>query len=289
MAAELAARQHGRIRTDQLQALGIGRGAVQKAVRSGRLHREHVGVYAVGHVAPGAHGRWMSAVLACGDGAALSHRSAATLWGIRNGEGPAVDVTVPTRNGRRRPGISVDRAPLTAEDVTTRSGIPVTTVARLLADLAFAIDDDDLVRAVREAQFRRFFDLAAVERAHARRPSAALGRILEDLAPSESRLEDDFLRLLDRHGIPRPVKATLCGHPVDFFWPQAALVVETDGVQAHSTLDAFQRDRSQTNVLQLAGYLVLRFTTADIRRRPGQVAAQIRAALAQGRSMSSIR
>jgi predicted transcriptional regulator of viral defense system len=114
--AALAAQQWGRVSTAQLHAAGIGRGAIEKAVRSGRLHRLHRGVYAVGHLAPSVHGRWMAAVLACGDEAALSHRSAARLHRIVRAEGPRPDVTVP---GDRRPsGITVHRAPLPMHHVT---------------------------------------------------------------------------------------------------------------------------------------------------------------------------
>jgi very-short-patch-repair endonuclease len=275
--AALAATQNGRVHVTQLRGLGISRGSIEKAVRSGRLHREHVGVYAVGHVAPTRTGRWHSAVLACGSGALLSHRSAASLWGIRDGEGPRVDVTVPTRNGRRRPGITVHRAPLTVQDAAVRFGVPVTSVARTIADMAFTVDEDAVIRTVREAQFHGLFDLAAVERTHAR---AALGRILEDLRPTDSALGDEFLALLDRHGLPRPVgQQNIMGHRVDFVWPGARLVVEVDGAGAHLTFDAFQRDRSQANVLQRAGYVVLRFTAADIRRRPARVAALVDVAL----------
>jgi hypothetical protein len=279
--ADLAATQNGRVAIRQLDALGVGPGAIEKAVRSGRLHREHRGVYAVGHVAPTRTGRWHAAVLACGPDALLSHRSAASLWGIRDGEGAAVDVTVPSGNGRsRRSGIVVHRSPLGAEDVAVRFSVPVTSVSRTIVDTAFALDEDGVLKLVREAQFRKVFDLAAVERANARRPNAALGRILEDLLPVDSTLGDEFLSLLDRHGLPRPVgQVRILGHPVDFLWPAERVVVEVDGAGAHLTFDAFQRDRSQANALQLAGYVVLRFTTADIRRRPGRVAAIVREAL----------
>src|SRR4051794_14738686 len=275
--AALATRQHGRVALAQVRALGIGPGAVDKAVASGRLHRVHRGVYAVGHLAPSAEGRWMAAVLACGPGALLSHRSAACLWGVRDGEGPRVDVTVPGRGGRRRPGIAVHRSALRADDdAAERAGIPVASVARVLVDLSFDLELDDLVRTVREAQYRRLFDLAAVQGALARRPSRALARVLEDLTPSTSPLEDAFLRLVDRYGLPRPVgQAAVLGYRVDFFWPHARLVVQLDGHRAHSTLDAFQGDRAQTNVLQLAGYLVLRFTATDVRRRPRRTARTV--------------
>ena len=279
-ASEVAGRQHGRVTTAQLADLGLGRGAVEKAVRAGRLHREHRGVYAVGHTAPSRHGRWMSAVLACGDGAALSLRSAATQAGIRDGEGPRVDVTVPTAAGRRRPGVAVHRAPLLTAEVVVRDGIPVTTVARTIADLAFVLEPDDLRRTVREAQYRRVFDLQATLRAAERRPSRALRDLLGDLQPASSPLDDAFLRLVDRYGLPRPAgQQPVLGHAVDYVWEAERVAVELDGYDAHVSFDAFQRDRSQANLLQLAGWIVLRFTRADVVRRPRQTAQRLARAL----------
>ncbi|MEA2294349.1 MAG: hypothetical protein QOE86_1988 [Solirubrobacteraceae bacterium] len=276
--AAIASQQWGRITTAQLHAAGAGRGAIEKAVRSGRLHREHVGVYAVGHCAPSDRGRWMSGVLACGEGAALSHRSGASLVGFRRAEGPRIDVTVP--GNRRRPGIAVHRSPLPPDDVTVHQGIPVTTVARTIVDLARELDPDPLTRAVREAQYLGLFDLEATRAAAARRPSQALNRIIEDMVGTSSALDDGFIRLLERHGLPTPVaQKRLLGHRVDYVWLEQRVAVELDGFNAHVSLDAFQRDRSQGNALQLAGWLLLRFTWADVHRRGRITAVTIRRAL----------
>jgi very-short-patch-repair endonuclease len=279
LAAEIATRQWGRITTKQLKDAGVSRSAIEKAVRSGRLHPDRRGVYCVGHRAESDHGRWMSAVLACGAGAVLSHRSAATLWRIRRAEGRFPDVTV--EGNRNRPDIDVHRSPLPPDEVTVRDGIPVTTVARTLTDLAHVLDPDSLTRAVREAQFLRVFDLAATHRAIARRPSRALNGIIEEGVGAASALEDAFLRLLRRHRLPMPVaQKVLLGHPVDYVWEAQRVAVELDGFSAHVSFDAFQRDRSQSNALQLAGWLVLRFTYADVTRRSRQTTAAIRHALA---------
>src|SRR5690349_8761871 len=108
--AAVADRQHGRITREQLRRLGLGDTAITKRAAAGRLHRVHHGVYAVGHRVRTQRGTWMAATLACGEGAVLSHTSAAALWDIRPGEG-AVHVTVPTAGGRRRPGLCVHRDP----------------------------------------------------------------------------------------------------------------------------------------------------------------------------------
>ena len=275
--ATLAARQWGRVSTAQLHAAGIGRGAIEKAVRSGRLHRLHRGVYAVGHLAPSDHGRWMAAVLACGGDAALSHRSAARLHRIGRGEGMRPDVTVP--GDRRPPQITVHRAPLPPHHVTDRAGIRVTTVARTIADLAHELEDDGLRGVVREAQFLGVFDLAATKEAAGRRPSRPLNDLVEEMLGS-SRLNDDFLRLLRRHRLPLPLpEHRLRGHRVDFVYEHARVAIELDGYRAHRSVDAFQRDLAIGNALQLAGWLLLRFSWADVHRRPRQTAATVRRAL----------
>ena len=132
--AALADRQHGVVSSRQLQTLGMGRRAVEYRTAIGRLHRINHGVYAVGRPALTIRGHWMAAVLACGPGAVLSHRSAAALWGVGR-SGWKTDVTVPG-DRRGRGGIRVHRAKLQPADITTHDGIPVTTVARMLLDLA---------------------------------------------------------------------------------------------------------------------------------------------------------
>ena len=274
----LAERQHGVVTYAQLVELGIGRGRIDRRVAAGRLLRLHHGVFAVGHSAMRREGRWLAAVLACGDGAALSHRSAASLWRIRDGEGRFPDVSCAAR--RRHPAISTHRARLEAPDLTVRFGVPVTSAARTLIDLSLAVDEDEFERAAREAQFRRLFDVVALREGLTRRPSRRVRRMLDDIAPTQSRAEDELLRLCERHGIPRPLtQQALPGGRVDFLWPEQRVVVETDGWQAHSTPAAFQRDRATSNALQLAGYTILRFTWADLTRRRAKVAGEIKRAL----------
>lgn len=277
LVAEIAAAQEGRISYEQLVAAGLGRGAIHHGVRSGRLFAEHRGVYLVGHPGTSAVGRYAGAVLAGGDGALLSHRSAATLLRIRSAEGPRIDVTVPVRSGRSRPGIAFHRSPVHLEDRSRQDGVPVTSVARTLVDLAKCLKDEDEVRrALREAQFLRVFDLEATRRAVERRPSRLLRGILDELAAADSVAEDAFMALVDRFSIPRPVpQYLLLGHRVDYAWPEARLAVEIDGRRAHATDDAFQRDRSQSNAMQLAAWLVLRFTWADVTRRQRKTADEV--------------
>jgi predicted transcriptional regulator of viral defense system len=146
--AALAKRQHGVVSLGQLLDLGLSLKGIAERVRTGRLHRIHRGVYAVSPARLRTEGYWLAAVLACGPGAVLSHRSAASLWELRAAAAPAIDVTVPSRSGRkRRRGIRVHRSSrLTAEEVMTREGIPVTTVARTLLDLADVLPSQALKR-----------------------------------------------------------------------------------------------------------------------------------------------
>jgi very-short-patch-repair endonuclease len=276
--AALADRQYGVVSRRQLAGLGIAARAIDRRIAAGRLFILHRGVYAVGHRAPRREARWLAAVLSCRQGAVLSHRSAAALWEIADDEAADPDVTVAAH--RRAPGIVTHTSSLHAAEATAHRAIPVTSPARTLVDLARVVDDDALVRAVREAQFRRLFHIPSMQAALERRPSRVLRRMLVDIAPTQSILEDRLLGICDRHRIPRPLtQQPLVGRRVDFLWPGQRLVVETDGWEGHSTPTAFQRDRATSNALQLDGYAVLRFTHADITRRPRHVARQIRAAL----------
>src|SRR3954471_19249016 len=152
--AALAARQHGVVARSQLAALGLGRHVVDRQLERGRLHPVHRGVYAVGHRKLTREGAWMAAVLAGGDGAVLSHRSAAALWGIRDTSAPDVSV-IAVRHRRGRSGLAVCRITLAADEVTTHRAIPVTTAARTLLDLAALIDEHQLARAAERAEALR--------------------------------------------------------------------------------------------------------------------------------------
>ncbi len=233
--------------------------------------RVHAGVYAVGHLPRTDEARWMAAVLAC-DGV-LSHQSAAALHDLPVRDNGLTRVT--TVHAVRRSRIVSHRAALAPADREVRRGIPVTSLARTLADCAHHLDGETFHRAVREAQFRGRFDEAKVRDALSRRPSTRLAGYLGDETLTQSQLEDRFLRLCRRHGIPAPRTQFGSRPRVDFIWPDRGLVVEVDGWQAHGTRVAFQQDRATTNALQLRGLVVLRYTHEDVTRREGLVAAQV--------------
>jgi predicted transcriptional regulator of viral defense system len=170
MVAALAARQHGLVARRQLIELGIDRGGIHRRVKAGRLHGVHRGVYAVGYRRLSRHGRWMAAVLSCGPRAVLSHGSAAALWGVLVISGSLIDVATPTRSRHNRGAIAVHRLrDLHPEDYRLREGIPVTSVARTLLDIAPVVKTKSLRRAIDEAERLQMFDLRAVERDRARR------------------------------------------------------------------------------------------------------------------------
>jgi very-short-patch-repair endonuclease len=267
----IADRQHGIVGRGQLLEAGWSGSRIDREVRDGRLHRVHAGVYAVGH-RPRTHAaRWMAATLACD--ADLSHHSAGALHELPISDNGLTRVT--TSGRARRAGIDAHRAHLHPRDRTVRQGIPVTTVARTLADLARILDDQSLHRVIREAQFSDRFDDDRVRDALTRRPSRRLAAYLDDPTVTQTDLEDRFLRICRRYRIPMPVTQHGARPRVDFAWPDRNLVVEVDGWQAHRTRVAFQDDRSNTNRLQLAGNIVLRYTWDDVRIRHAEVAGQL--------------
>lgn len=292
----LAARQHGVVARRQLLAAGLTAKMVERRAAGRQLVAIHRGVYALGHDRLRREGRWMAAVLAVGDGAVLSHRDAAALHGLRPpGDHARWEVTTTGRGSSTRTIRVFRTTRLEAEDVVRLDGIPATSVARTLVDLAGTVPRSQLTKALSEAERRRVFDLGPIERAMAataRRKGhghAAMRAALRELeaigAPvTRSELEDRFLALLDAHDLPRPLtNHGIEGMEVDAAWPAQRLVVELDGWSAHATRRAFQEDRERGNALELAGWRLLRFTWADVTRRPEGTAARIARALARAR------
>jgi very-short-patch-repair endonuclease len=262
--AKIASAQHGVVEVRQLRAAGIGKDSVWKAVQAGRLHRVFRGVYAVGHPGLSSEGRWMAAVLACGEGAVLSHRSAAELWRLLPRRCAPVDVTVPSDAGRRRrDGLRIHRSLHLIPSVRTiRDRIAVTTPARTLGDLRRVASAGLVRKATRQAEYL----------------GLSLGEIETDGTRSE--LERAFLGLCRRHRLPMPeVNATVGPYTVDFLWPGDRLVVETDGYGSHRGRQAFEDDRARELYLHTAGYRVRRFTDTQVHDQPAALATSLRAEL----------
>lgn len=238
----------------------------------------HRGVYAVGHLGLTRNGCFMAAVLACGDGAALSHFSAAVLWGILDGEGQRLHVTAARR--RRVAGLVVHEAPLEGERVRC-SGIVVTTPARTIVDLADVVSRRRILeRAIDEAEYLRLDWQGAAPR-HGRRGSGLLASVLAVHAPGTTRthpgLEEEFLAFLDERGFARPeVNVHVEGYECDFVWRDQRVIVETDGAAAHGTHRARERDPVRDADLQIAGWRVIRITALRLLRQPEAVEEQLR-------------
>ena len=297
----LAARQHGVVGRGQLLEARLSPEQVRHRARTGRLHRLYRGIYAVGHGTLDARGHWMAAVLACGDGADLSHRSAAALWGIRSTRAERVEVAVPSLAGRRRRARLLVRrlSHLPASEVTRHDRIPVTTPARTLLDLAAILARPELERVVDESERLGLFALRAVEAVLARSSGRPGTRSLAEMLAhwrepplTRSELERRFLDLCEDHGLPPPaVNAIVADCEVDFHWPEAGLIVETDGGESHGTRAAFARDRARDAGLTARGWRVVRFTYRQVVREPERASGLLAELLAQpdGRSISSMR
>ena len=289
--AELAERQHGIVSRQQLLELGLGEDAIDGRIRRGRLHRLHSGVYAVGHSVISKEGRWMAAVLASGPGAVLSHRTAAALWGIRWPSGGPIDVTVPHRS-RSSGHIRRHLASLPADEVTTRYGIPVTTVPRTIFDLATVASEQGVEAALRESEYLELRDRLSLPHLLDRYPGRRGSRIVRMClarraeAPGRIRspLEEVFLPFLGRHRLPTPqlnawVQAGGRSFQVDCLWKPQRQIVELDGFQSHGTKAAFRNDRARDRALRVAGYGVTRLTWNQLEDEPLAIVADLRTLL----------
>jgi very-short-patch-repair endonuclease len=289
--AAVAAGQHGVVSRGQLLDARISETIIEKRIASGQLVRLHRGVYAAGHAHLRREGHWLAAVLAVGDRAVLSHRDAAALHELRPSNRPRIEVSTPKE---RKPTAKIDvygRRLLDAQDITTVSGIPVTTVSRTLVDLAEVLAHQTLTKVCGEAERQHKLDTKGIEEALGRlrgrrgpsiaRLRAALTHLKHHGAQlTRSHLEDRFLSLLDAHDLPRPAtNAYVAGYEFDAVWRRHRLAVELDGWRDHRTRRAFQHDRTKGNAIQAAGYALLRFTYDDVTRRPHDTAAKIAAQL----------
>lgn len=269
---DLVHRQHGVISRMQLLDNGVSPVAIRHRISTGRLHPLWRGVYAVGRPEVGTYGRWMAAVLSCGEAALLSHGSAAALWGLR--PSPArIDVTVPAGVARRRPGIHVHRRSGLGDQHCIVERIPVTDIVSTLLDLASSEPAGQLERAVNEADrldlidpetLRDAIDPLPTKRPGRSRLRALLGSQMHALTDSE--LERRFLRLVRQAGLPSPeTQVWVNGFRVDFYWPELGLVVETDGLRYHRTPAQQGKDRLRDQAHAVAGLTALRFTAAQVR------------------------
>jgi very-short-patch-repair endonuclease len=274
---------------EQLLTLGFEPTGIRRRLEDGRLQALHCGIYAVGHPHLSLQARWLAAVLAYGEEALLSHRSAAALWGLAKPWASVVDVTAPAgRQGiRRREKIWIHRGRLHPEDRAVRAGIPVTTVARTLFDLAEFVSLKRLESAWEEADRLNLLRLSAVEgvceRGYGRRALRPIRHLLAEARAAtitRSPLEDDFAAFCRDHDLPTPsFNTTVLGFEVDALWPQERLAVELDSWEFHHHRAAFERDRTRDAALQVAGYRTLRITHRRLHNEAPKVTRELRALL----------
>jgi very-short-patch-repair endonuclease len=281
---ELAGRQHGVVSGEQLLDLGLNAQAIKHRTARGRLHSVFRGVYAVGrpHLTP--RGRLMAAVLRCGPNAVLSHETAASLWEIAPRSRKSIELSVPPTVTRRVPGVIAHRRLLSTGEVTTREGIPVTTPACTLIDIASRLSRARLEAAVNEADRCGLTDPERLRTLLVRSPGRAGVRALRDtldrrtFALTDSELERRFLPIARAAGMPLPETGQeLNGFKVDFYWREIGLVVETDGLRYHRTPAQQTRDRRRDQAHAAAGLTCLRFTYAQVQFEPGHVASTLAA------------
>ena len=229
-------------------------------------------------------GRRWAAVLACGPGAVLSHRHAGAAWDVRRTRASVIDVTVPATGRAIRPGIRMHWRPsLPADEITTLDGLPITTPARTLLDLAAGgLRGRHLEAAVDNAERKRLLDFADLHELLARYPgrpgTPSLKAVLARYRAGDTRSELEVIvaELCDAHGLPRPLEnCVIEGKVRDFYWPHARLVVEADSYSYHRSPSALDDDRERDVELTLAGYRSLRFTWAQATRRRRYVVAAI--------------
>jgi predicted transcriptional regulator of viral defense system len=280
--AALAERQHGVLSHGQVVAAGLGPRTIRRRVEAGRLHPLHRGVYAFGRERTTRRGRWMAAVLACGEGALLSHRSAAALWGLMRSREDQVEVSASSRH--ERPDIAVHEGGICRDERTIVERIPVTSVARTLFDVAEVVDDRQLELAFEEADRLGQLEMRQLEavcaRGVGRRALRPIRRLIDAASlPTTTRspLEERIIALCREHGLPLPqTNCTVLDCEVDAYWPRERLVVEADGWAFHRHRAAFERDRARDAAMQAAGYRVVRLTHRRLEQEPVTVAAELR-------------
>lgn len=282
MLADLAARQHGMVETRQLLARGVSRHQISRLVQASLLHPRHRGVYAVGHTVVSQRGLWMAAVLAVGEDARLCDHAGAALWGLCAARSL---ITVAAPKERRRPGLKVRVRRLAPDEVTVRDGIPVTTVARTILDLAAVAPIREVERVLREAEVQRLADatpLAVLLDRHAGRPGtpalrSILGRARDGRTRSE--LEEAFLAFLDERGLPRPkLNRFIAGKDRDCVYLDQRIVIELDGWWSHGKT-RFHDDRGRDRRLLVAGFATVRVTFTHLEDEADELEGDLRALL----------
>ncbi len=280
--AAVAARQHGYITRAQLLGLGLSTGQIMRRMQAGRLIRVYNAVYAVGHLPITPVSQASAAVLACGRGAALSHGSAAALWGMRKRWERPYEVT--TAEDRRPAGIRVHTCrTLTPRDLTHHCGLRVISPARALLQVAPRLPEAQLARAYNDGLLSHYLHEGDMRELLHRRPrdpgAAALRAVVPPVnggGPTRSELEDSFRAFVRRYGLPEPqTNVMISGMLVDVWFPEQRLIVELDSWHYHGGRKGFEDDRDRDATALADGLRTLRITHERIQGRPDAEAARL--------------
>jgi hypothetical protein len=248
-----AARQWGCVTAQQLLGVGFTRREIRRMIERGHLIRMHRGVYVLGALSPAPEQRWAAALLAAGKGAVLSHTAAAAHYGLLAPR-DVIEVSAPRR---RRGDDTVRIHERGTIDVTRHDGLPTTTVAQTLLDLAATRWPVD--RLTQEAAATNLIPLDDLRAFAANRRGARGAARLAEAAGqplTRSRMEYEALRRLGRP----EVNASVGQDEVDLSWPEHDLVVELDTDQTHGTKWARERDARKDQRMRARGLEVRRFT-----------------------------
>jgi len=293
---DLAGKQHGVVARRQLLALGMSRHAVNERLGRGILDALYPGVFVLGGSPRTADTRRMAAVLACGKGSVLSHRSAARSWGVFPYEPVTFELSRSTGRTKHH-SILLRQARLLPDEVGEVNGIPTTSISRTIFDLAAIVSKREVERAFHESEVRQLTDRVSLPQLLVRHPgrrgAVTVREILASREPAgitQNDFEERFVAFLDDSGIPRPhFNATL---PIrgrllrpDCMWPEQRLIVELDGRAVHGTGSAFESDRRRDRVLLAEGWRSMRVTWLQLRDEPAAVAGDLRYALGAGSTL----
>jgi very-short-patch-repair endonuclease len=282
--AARAARQHGNVTREQLIQADITSSAIGRRVHKGLLIPQYPGVYRVGHAAPSTKASYMAAVLAAGDGALIAGRAAAHLMRVLKGSPPPPEVIAPKQ--KRIKGLQTKCGHVDPRDATKQHGIPCTTVARTLVDLAAELHEHALARACHEAMVLHRLQPEDVEGVLGRMPNATgaatLRSILRgDTKISLSKLESRFLEVLEEHGLDLPeTNRRVGGRYVDCRWPKRRLTVELDSYRYHASRHAWEQDRKRERQARARGDDFRRYTWDDVNDNVRALVRELRPVIA---------
>lgn len=289
--AGFARRQHGVVARRQLLEIGISGRAIDRRRERGQLHEVFRGVYVFGSRRISRRGRWMAAVLAAGEGALLSHRSAGRLWRLLPPATESIDMTCPPGRIVRRKGVISHELVVADDEREVVDGIPVTAAFRTIFDLAAVLTMRELERAWHEALVRRLTAAvslpALLERYPGRRGTRSLRELIASMKPAgitRNDFEEAFVALLDAFGLPRPrmnAALALRGRffEIDALWEAERVAVELDSRGVHDTPRNFESDRLRDRILLAEGWRTMRVTWRQLQGEPEAIAADLHLAL----------